>query len=160
MKRNLLFLSCTLVLWVGRVANVMAATSPEQVIFQCQDFGSSSVVFYDHSSSAPTQTSGAPCAAQLASLLSAGFASVNQSVQTWSAVQGAPGGVTGTYSTYVATNPTGSSGNPGAADVIFMCGDYGTSSVVFYDHSSSAPTQTSGASCAAEFDAFLRAGVS
>ena len=97
------------------VVNALAAT-PLVVTLVCADYGSSQVVYYSGSAGAPTQTSGASCATQLATLQTAGFTNVYISVQTYVAassaeVLGAPGGVNGTYTTYVLTNAALTSGN-------------------------------------------------
>ena len=117
MKRNLLsvavFLLSALILWVARVPNAMATNPTEVVTFVCQDFGSYTVVSYNHSSGAPVQTSGASCAQQLENLLNAGLTNVNGTVQTYfgSNVTGAPNGIAGSYITYVLANGTLTSGS-------------------------------------------------
>lgn len=98
------------VLWVARVSNVMAATPTEVVVFLCH-VDTSTITYYDRSSSAPSQSSGASCAQELEDLTNAGLTNVNVSTQTWSATSGAPGGLTGTYNLYVLTNGTLTSGN-------------------------------------------------
>lgn len=119
MKRNVLsvalFLLSVFALCMFRVPNVLAAAPTGVVILMCGDYGTWPVVFYDHSSDAPAQTSGASCPAELATLLSAGFININVTAQTYASISGqvvgAPGGVNGSYSTYVLTNGTLTSGN-------------------------------------------------
>lgn len=115
-NRSVVFLVlAALVLGMAPLTNAIASPPTAVVIVMCGDYGTWPVVFYDHSSSAPAQTSGASCPAQLASLLSAGFTNVNITAQTYASqsgqVVGAPGGVNGTYTTYVLTNGTLSAGN-------------------------------------------------
>jgi hypothetical protein len=97
------------------VTKSIAATPTAVVIVMCGDYGAWPVMFYDHSANAPTQTSGASCPAQLASLLASGFINVNVTTQTYETTTvesiGAPGGVDGTYSTYVLMSGALASGN-------------------------------------------------
>ena len=120
MSRNtrsvVVFTLSALIVCLSRVADVSAAPPTEVVMLVCADYGTSTIVYYDASPSAPAQTAGASCATQLASLQSAGFTNVNVTVQTYVAssageVIGAPGGVNGTYTTYVLANGSLSSGN-------------------------------------------------
>jgi hypothetical protein len=115
MKCNFLsvagFLISTLLVWGAHVGNASAANPT--VTFTCMETKPAAtgytVLAYDASPSAPTKPS-TDCATALASLLAAGFTSVNISIQTYTAVSGwgAPNGVSGdgTYITYVLQNPS------------------------------------------------------
>lgn len=120
MRRKILsiayFVLSVWVVYLFRVASVMAAPPTEVVMLVCADYGTSSVVFYAASPGAPAQMSNASCAVELASLQAAGFTNVNATLQTYVSATsgemiGAPGGVNGTYSTYVLTNGILASGN-------------------------------------------------
>lgn len=107
------FVLSALVLWVVRVPKVMASNPSEVVTFVCQDYGSYDVESYNRSSSAPAQTSGATCSDQFEDLLNDGLINVSISQQTYfgSNVTGAPGGVAGTYITFVMANGTLAAGS-------------------------------------------------
>jgi hypothetical protein len=118
MKRTFLsigvFVLSTFAVWAGSVASVMAANPSEVVIFSCVENippGGYSVINYDGT---PAKSS-SDCATELEALLNAGLTNVNVTVQTYiytdTTTGGAPGGVAGTYITYVLTNGTLSSGN-------------------------------------------------
>lgn len=109
-RSTVVFALSAFVLWVARVSNVMAATPTEVVVFLCH-VDTSTITYYDRSSGAPAQSSGASCAQELKDLTNAGLTNVNVSTQTWSSTSGAPGGLTGTYNLYVLTNGTLTSGN-------------------------------------------------
>lgn len=117
MKRNFrsiaIFTLSALALWAVRVPSAMATNPTEVVIFVCQDFSPFNVVYYNHSASAPGQTSGAACSDQLEDLLTVGLTNVNVSVQNdvgMSSTSGIPNGTEGAYITYVLANGTLTSG--------------------------------------------------